>query len=96
MRAREKSLSSSPWTILYSPPDAVTGKLEIRPSCTPYEPSDEIAIETQSPSGVPRTQSCTWSIAALAADAALEAPRASMIAAPRFWTVGMKSFSSHA
>ena len=32
-------------------------------------------------------------MAALAADAALEAPRASMIAAPRFCTVGMKSFS---
>ena len=34
-------------------------------------------------------------MAALAAEAALEAPRASMIAAPRFWTVGMKSFSIH-
>src|ERR1700748_1742652 len=34
-----------------------------------------------------------WSIAALAAEAALEAPRASMIAAPRFWTGGMKSLS---
>ena len=56
-------------------------------------PSDGIAIETQSPSGVPSTQSWTWSIAALAADAALEAPRASMIAAPRFCTVGMKSSS---
>ena len=42
-------------------------------------------IETQSPSGVPSTQSCTWSIAALAAEAADEAPRASMMAAPRFW-----------
>ena len=52
------------------------------------------AIETQSPSGVPSTQSCTWSIAALAAEAALDAPRASMIAAPRLPTVGMKSFSS--
>ena len=40
------------------------------------------------------TQSRTWSMAALAADAADEAPRASMIAAPRFCTVGMKSFSS--
>ena len=52
-------------------------------------------IDTQSPSGVPRSQSWTRSIAALAADAALEAPRASMIAAPRFCTVGMKSSSSH-
>src|SRR6201996_7477685 len=53
-------------------------------------------MDTQSPSGVPSTQSCTWSIAALAAEAALDAPRASMIAAPRFCTVGMKSFSIHA
>src|SRR3954469_12864006 len=35
-------------------------------------------------------------MAALAADAADDEPRASMIAAPRFWTVGMKSFSSQA
>ena len=34
-------------------------------------------------------------MAALAADAALDAPRASMTAAPRFCTVGRKSFSSH-
>ena len=40
---------------------------------------------------MPRTQSCTWSIAAFAAEAALEAPRASMIAAPRLPTVGMNS-----
>src|SRR5690606_38197259 len=37
----------------------------------------------------PRTQSRTWSIAALAADAADERPRASMMAAPRLPTVGM-------
>ena len=35
-------------------------------------------------------------MAALAADAAEEAPRASMMAAPRLATVGMNSFSSHA
>src|SRR5690606_41254584 len=46
---------------------------------------------TQSPSGVLRAQSRMWSMAALAADAALEAPRASMMAAPRFCTVGMNS-----
>src|SRR4028118_1910154 len=34
-----------------------------------------------------------WSIAALAADAAEDAPRASMIAAPRLPTAGMYSFS---
>src|SRR5262245_24618251 len=50
----------------------------------------------QSPAGVPKTQSRTWSIAALAALAAEDRPRASMIAAPRFCTVGMKSFSSQA
>src|SRR5690348_10484730 len=53
-------------------------------------------IETQSPSRVPEIQSRTWSIAALAALAAEERPRASMIAAPRFCTVGMKVDSSHA
>ncbi len=45
---------------------------------------------------VPRTQSRMWSIAAFAADAALDAPRASMMAAPRFCTVGRKSFSTQA
>src|SRR5688500_5567278 len=50
-------------------------------------------MDTQSPEGVPSTQSRTWSMAALAADAALDEPRASMIAAPRCWTVGMNSFS---
>ena len=54
-----------------------------------------IDIETQSSGFVPITQSRTWSIAAFAADAALDAPRASMMAAPRCCTVGMKSFSSH-
>jgi hypothetical protein len=37
-----------------------------------------------------------WSIAALAAEAALEAPRASMIAAPRLPTFGRKLSSIHA
>src|SRR5688572_18093239 len=53
-------------------------------------------IVTQSPSGLPDTQLRTWSIAALAALAAEERPRASMIAAPRFCTVGMKVCSSQA
>ena len=44
----------------------------------------------------PPTHSRTWSMAALAAEAALDAPRASMMAAPRFCTVGMKSFSTQA
>ncbi len=37
---------------------------------------------------LPSIQSRTWSIAALAADAADDRPRASMIAAPRLPTVG--------
>src|ERR671913_131666 len=37
-----------------------------------------------------------WSMAALAADAADDRPRALMTAAPRCWTVGMNSPSSHA
>src|SRR6266705_369986 len=49
---------------------------------------------TQLPARVPSTQSRTWSMAAFAALAAEDSPRASMIAAPRFCTVGMKVFSS--
>src|SRR5882672_3783657 len=51
---------------------------------------------TQSPSRLPWTQSRTWSMAAFAALAAEERPRASMIAAPRFCTVGMNVVSSQA
>src|SRR3989338_8596787 len=40
---------------------------------------------------VPSAQSCMWSMAALAAEAAEDAPRAAMIAAPRLPTVGMYS-----
>ena len=43
---------------------------------------------------MPIIQSRTWSTAALAALAAELAPRASMMAAPRFCTVGMKSSTS--
>src|ERR1700680_1346029 len=53
-------------------------------------------IETQSPESVPWTQLRTWSIAAFAADAADDNPRASMIAAPRFCTVGMNAPSIQA
>ena len=52
-------------------------------------------METQPPS-VPATQSLMWSMAALAADAAEEAPRASMMAAPRLPTLGRNSFSIQA
>src|SRR3954453_20765512 len=80
---------SRPCTIEYWPSLQVQGNDDMRPSGTRYEPSDGTAIETQSPSCVPSTHECTWSMAALAADAADEAPRASMIAAPRLATVGM-------
>src|SRR5919199_6867998 len=63
------------------------------PSGTPYEPSETTAIDTQSPSGEPVSQSRAASMVADAAEAADEEPRASMIAAPRLATVGMKSFS---
>ena len=85
---------TSSGTMCHSPPDDVTGKEETSPSGTPYDPSDTMPAEVQSPSGVPCTHVCTWSIAALAADAADDAPRASMIAAPRLATVGMKVVSS--
>jgi hypothetical protein len=55
MRAREKSLMSRPWTISYLPSFVVTGKEEMRPSGTPYEPSDGMPMEAQSPSVVPLT-----------------------------------------
>ncbi len=54
-------------------------------------------METQSPSGVPSTQSCMCSMASFMAEAAEEEPRAAMMeAAPRLATVGMKSFSIQA
>ena len=58
----------------------------------PYVPSDGTPIVTHLPL-LPSTQSRTWSMAALAADAADDRPRASMIAAPRLPTFGMKSFA---
>src|SRR5215475_11412177 len=60
----------------------------------PYEPSDGMPIVTHLPF-VPRTQSRTWSIAAFAAEAADDRPRASMIAAPRLPTVGMNVLRFH-
>src|ERR1700761_5015315 len=56
----------------------------------PYEPSDGMPIVTHLPF-VPSTQSRTWSMAAFAADAADDRPRASMMAAPRLPTVGMNT-----
>ena len=53
----------------------------------PYSPPLATPIVTHSPF-VPSAQSRMWSIAAFAADAAEDRPRASMIAAPRLPTVG--------
>ena len=71
----------------------VTGNDETRPSGTPYEPSETTAIDTQSLSAEPNSQSWAASMVADAAEAADDEPRASMIAAPRLATVGMKLFS---
>src|SRR3954451_13105759 len=51
-------------------------------------------METQSPSAEPNSQSWAASMVADAAEAADEEPRASMMAAPRLATVGMKVFST--
>src|SRR5699024_1090220 len=94
MRERLNSSISSPCTICQLPPAVVvTGNDDSSPSGTPYDPSDITAIDTQSPSGEPCSQSRAASIVADAADAADEAPRASMMAAPRLATVGIKSSS---
>ena len=74
IRPREKSSISRPWTISQLPLLVVTGKEEIRPSGTPYEPSEQTAIDSQLPSGLPPSQSRVWSIVADAADAADDAP----------------------
>lgn len=95
MRARENSSTSRSGTIRNSPSAHVTGNELINPSGTPYEPSEHTAIDTQSPSAVPAVQSRTWSIAALAALAADDEPRARMIAEPRCCTVGMNTSSIH-
>src|SRR5581483_6763303 len=62
----------------------------------PYSPLLATATDTQSPSGVAVRTPTTLSMAALAADAAEDWPRASMMAAPRFCTVVMKSPCSQA
>ena len=73
----------------------VIGNPKVRPSGTPYSPRLVTATDAQSPAAVAVVRLTTVSIAALAAEAAELAPRASMIAAPRFWTVVMNSPRSH-
>ena len=80
---------------MYSPPAQVTGKPNITSFGMPYSPLLGTPIVTQAPL-VPSAQSRMWSIAALAADAADETPRAAMIAAPRLPTVGRKTSSFQA
>ena len=93
---REKSSISRPWTISHSPSFVVTGKEEMRPSGTPYEPSERDRHRDPVALGLPCSQSRAASMVADAAEAADDEPRASMIAAPRLATVGMKSFSIQA
>ena len=69
---------------------------ELQPSGTPYSPRDTTASETHSPGGVGRRMLTTESMAAFAALAADDKPRAAMIAAPRCCTVVRNSPSSHA
>ena len=66
------------------------------PFSTPYSPFESTAIDVHvlPVAAVPRAQSRTCSRAAFAADAAEDAPLASMMAAPRFWTVGVKTVST--
>src|SRR5471030_171410 len=94
MRSCENASISRPWTILYSPFSVVTGKPNMVPSGMPYEPSDGMPMVVHLPP-VPTCQSCMWSMAALAADAADDRPRASMMAAPRLPTVGRKVLAFH-
>src|SRR5207302_6558760 len=62
-----------------------------KPSGASYSPRLTTASEVQSPDLVPPAMLRTESMTAFAAEAAEDAPRASMMAAPRFWTVLMKS-----
>src|SRR5207244_12567766 len=82
--------ASSSWrsgtTSQRSPSDR-TGKPNWSPSGTLYSPLLTTASECQSPHGVGVRMLTTESITALAAEAADEAPRASITAAPRFWIV---------
>ncbi len=55
----------------------------------PYSPFDAMPMVTHLPL-LPSAQSRIWSMAALAADAADDTPRAAMMAAPRLPTVGKK------
>ena len=86
-----------PSTTVHPPcPLVRTGKPYWRPCGTPYSPFETTASEVQSSPTVPLWMAATESMAALAAEAAEDRPRAAMMAAPRFWTVVRKSPCSHA
>jgi hypothetical protein len=67
----------------------VTGKPNMTSLGMPYSPLEGMPMVTHLPL-VPRAQSRMWSMAALAAEAADDRPRAAMMAAPRLPTVGRK------
>ena len=90
MRSWLNSSMARPSTILYLPFSVVTGKPNMTSLGMPYSPLDGTPMVTHLPL-VPRAQSRMWSMAALAAEAADETPRASMMAAPRLPTVGGKN-----
>src|SRR3989344_2519999 len=94
MRSCENASISRPSTILYSPFSHVTGKPNMVSLGMPYWPSEGMPMVTHLPL-VPRAQSRMWSMAALAAEAADDRPRASMMAAPRLPTVGRKVLAFH-
>src|SRR5439155_4159825 len=84
---RAHSSCSRPSTTDQAAPSLRTGKPNWRPSGMPYSPRLATASECQSPSGVGFTTLRTESRSACAADAAEDAPRLSITAAPRFWTI---------
>ncbi len=93
---RAKSSCSMPSTTDHDEPSLRTGKPNWSPSGTPYSPELLTAREWKSSPGVAKCTLFTESMAAWAADAADDAPRFSMTAAPRFCTVSMNAPCSQA
>src|ERR1043165_726017 len=91
-----KSSRSNPDITSHCCPSLRTGNPNCRPAGTPYSPLLTTASAAQSPCFVARRMLFTESIAALAALAADDRPRALMTAAPRFCTLLIKSPCSHA
>jgi len=94
----EKSLTASPSMTVHLPPGAIWhGNEYMIPSGTPYEFPSEMTPMLTYPfsSEVPYHQSCTWSQAALAAEAADDLPITEMISAPLFCTLVRNGPSTH-